>query len=91
MGVPLYRQEKVWDDRGLILPRSMTANWCIRLSEYYFEPIYELMLKKMKEQNEVLHCDETTMQCNKEQGKKASSNSYMWVLTSGELEEKCDI
>lgn len=88
MGVPLYRQEKVWDDRGLILPRSMTANWCIKLSEYYLEPIYNLMLKKMKEQNEVIHCDETTMQCNKEKGKKASSNSYMWVLTSGELEEK---
>lgn len=88
MGVPLYRQEKVWDDRGLILPRSMTANWCIKLSEYYLEPIYELMLKKMKEKNEVIHCDETTMQCNKEPGKKASSNSYMWVLASGELEEK---
>lgn len=88
MGVPLYRQEKVWDDRGLVLPRSMTSNWCIKLSEYYLEPIYNLMLKKMKEQNEVLHCDETTMQCNKEAGKKASSNSYMWVLTSGELEEK---
>ena len=27
------------------------------------------------------------MQCNKEIGKKASSNSYMWVLASGELEE----
>lgn len=32
--------------------------------------------------------DETTMQCNKEVGRKASSNSYMWVLASGEL-EKC--
>lgn len=88
MGVPLYRQEKVWDDRGLVLPRNMMANWCIKLSKYYFEPIYNLMLKKIKEQNELLHGDETTMQCNKEQGKKASSNSYMWVLTSGELEKK---
>lgn len=88
MGVPLYRQEKVWDDRGLILPRSMTSNWCIKLSEYYFEPIYKLMLKKLKEENEVLHVDETTMQCNKEQGRKASSNSYMWVLASGELEKE---
>lgn len=87
MGVPLYRQEKVWDDKGLVLPRSMTANWCIKLSEYYFEPIYDLMLKKLKEQCELLHCDETTMQCNKEPGKKATSNSYMWVLTSGELEK----
>ena len=88
MGVPLYRQEKVWDDRGLILPRSMTSNWCIKLSQYYFEPIYELMLKKIKEESEVLHADETTIQCNKEKGKKASSNSYMWILASGELEKK---
>jgi transposase/IS1 family transposase len=88
MGVPLYRQEKVWDDRGLVLPRNMMANWCIKLSQYYFEPIYEMMLKQMKEQSEVLHCDETTMQCNKEQGKKAASNSYMWVIASGELEKK---
>ena len=88
MGVPLYRQEKVWDDRGLILPRSMTANWCIKLSQYYFEPLYELMLKKIKEESEILHADETTMQCNKEAGKKASSNSYMWILATGELEKR---
>ena len=87
MGVPLYRQEKVWDDRGLVLPRSMTSNWCIKISEYYLEPLYNLMLKKMKEKSELLHADETTMQCNNEPGKKASSNSYMWVLSSGELEK----
>ena len=88
MGVPLYRQEKVWDDRGLILPRNMMANWCIKLSQYYLGPIYELMLKKLKEENEILHADETTMQCNKESGRKASNNSYMWVLASGETEKK---
>lgn len=88
MGVPLYRQEKVWDDRGLILPRNMMANWCIKLSQYYLEPIYELMLKKLKGENKVLHGDETKMQCNKEPGRKASSDSYMWVLASGEEEEK---
>ena len=87
MGVPLYRQEKVWDDKGLILPRSMTSNWCIKLSEYYLEPIYNLMLKKLKENCELLHADETTMQCNNEPGKKASSNSYMWVIATGKLEK----
>lgn len=88
MGVPLYRQEKVWDDRGLVLPRNMMANWCIKICEYYLEPIYRVMLKQMKENNKLLHGDETTMQCNKEQGKKASSSSYMWVLASGELEKE---
>ena len=87
MGVPLYRQEKVWDDRGLVLPRSMSANWCIKISEYYLENIYKLMLKKLKDSCELLHMDETVMQCNHEPNRKASSNSYMWVIVSGELEK----
>lgn len=87
MGVPLYRQEKVWDDIGLVLPRNMMANWCIKLSQYYLEPIYQLMLRQLKEKCEVLHCDETTMQCNKEPGRNATSKSYMWVIASGEQEK----
>lgn len=87
LGVPLYRQEKMWDDKGLVLPRNMMANWNIKISEYYFSHIYNLMHKKIKEESELLHSDETTMQCNKEEGRKASSNSYMWVLHSGELEK----
>lgn len=88
MGVPLYRQEKVWDDRGLVLPRNMSANWCIKISQYYLENIYELMLKKLKENCELLHVDETGIQCNHESGRKASAKSYMWIAVSGELEKK---
>ena len=88
LGVPLYRQEKMWDDKGLVLPRNMMANWNIKISEYYFSKICELMYKTMKAENEVLHDDETKIQCNKEEGRKASSNSYMWVSRSGEREEK---
>lgn len=87
MGVPLYRQEKVWDDMGLILPRNMMANWIIKVTEYYLVYLYILMLKKLKSENELLHCDETEMQCNKEPGRKASAKSYMWILRSGELEK----
>ena len=88
LGVPLYRQEKMWEDKGLVLPRNMMANWNIKISEYYFSHLYNLMHKKMKEENELMNCDETTMQCNKEEGRKASSNSYMWVVRSGELEKR---
>ena len=71
MGVPLYRQEKVWDDRGLVLPRNMMANWNIKITQYYLEGLYNLMLEKLKKDCELLHCDETTIQCNKEKGRKA--------------------
>ena len=88
LGVPLYRQEKMWEDKGLILPRNMMANWCIKINEYYLNYIYELMLKEIKNSCEVIHVDETVMQCNKEEGRKATSKSYMWVMCSGELEKK---
>lgn len=86
LGVPFYRQEKMWDDKGLVFPRSMMANWAIKINEYYLEPLWKLMLKKMKSSCEVLHCDKTTLQVNKEVGRTPTSNSYMWVLRSGELE-----
>ena len=54
-GMPLYRQEQMWSDRGLVLPRSMMANWLIKVSEYYLEPLWELMLKVLKKNCEVLH------------------------------------
>lgn len=70
MGTPLYRQEKMWDDLGLVLPRNMMANWCIKISQYYLEPLYRLMLDKIKENSSLIHCDETTIQVNKEANKK---------------------
>ena len=36
---------------------------------------------------EVLHMDETRIQCNKEEGKKASSDSFMWVIRSAAYED----
>lgn len=88
LGVPLYRQEKMWDDKGLVLPRNMMANWIIKINEYYLQSLCNLILKKMKSESQLLHCDETTMQCNKEKGRSATSNSYMWVLASGVLEKQ---
>lgn len=87
MGVPFYRQERMWDELGLVLPRGLMANWTIKISEYYLSELVKYILKEMKKECELLHGDETSIQCNKEKGKKASSDSYMWVVKSGEKEE----
>ena len=81
-------QKEEKDDRGLVLPRNVSCNWCIKISEYYLENIWKLMFSKLKKNCQLIHIDETTIQCNHEANKKASSNSYMWVMTSGE-DEKC--
>ena len=87
LGTPLYRQEKMWDEKGLVLPRSMSSNWMIKLSEYYLEPLRNLMFKNLKSSCEVGHGDETTIQVNKEPDRNPTNTSYMWVFASGEQEK----
>lgn len=85
MGMPLYRQEKDWYQLGLNLSRSNMAHWVIRCSEEWLQPIYDRIHKQLLASH-ILHCDETRIQCNKEENKKASSQSFMWVLRSGKHE-----
>ncbi len=81
--VPLYRQEQGLLRDGVALSRQTMANWMIRCAEDWLNPIYEHMKTWLLRQ-EVLHADETVLQVLKEPGKKANTNSYMWLYrTSG--------
>lgn len=82
-GMPLYRQEKDWANQGVTLSRGTLANWIIRPSHDWLEPICTVM-KKYLISEPVVHADETVVQVLKEDGKKPSSESRMWVYTSGE-------
>ncbi len=86
MGIPFNRQENDWYRIGMVLPRSNMANWTIRCSEEWLAPIYNRIHEELLK-CEVLHMDETRIQCNKEEGKQASSDSFMWVMRSAACEE----
>lgn len=86
LGLPFARQEKDWFRMGLVLPRNDMSNWVIRCSEEWLTPVYDRIREKLME-CQVLHMDETRIQCNKEEGKKASSDSFMWVIRSAACEE----
>ena len=86
LGLPLARQEKDWFRLGLVLPRNDMANWVIRCSEEWLSPVYDRIHEKLME-CQVLHMDETRIQCNKEEDKKASSDSFMWVIRSATCED----
>lgn len=85
MGLPLNRQEKDWFRLGLVLPRADMANWVIRCSQEWFLPIYRRIHERLLK-CEVMHMDETRIQCNKEEGKRAGSDSFMWVMRSAASE-----
>ena len=87
LGVPFARQEKEWYRLGVNLHRSEISRLTIRICEKWLEPIYQRIHEELQG-CEVLHMDETRIQCNKEPGKAASSDSYMWVMCSGRSEER---
>ena len=80
--IPLYRQEKDWEQMGIALSRATMANWVIRSSQDHFEPVIKHMRKELLKR-EVIHCDETPVQVLKEEGKKPQTKSYMWLYRTG--------
>ena len=75
--LPLHRQEKIFNRHGVELTRQTMANWIIKCSQA-LDPVLEHMERAMRCASVIL-MDETTVQVNKEEGKQASSKSYMWI------------
>ena len=80
--MPLYRQEKDWENLGIALKRNTMANWIIRCSQDYIYPLIQYLREKLLERD-IIHCDETPVQVLKEDGKKPQTKSYMWLYRSG--------
>ncbi len=80
--VPLYRQEKDWEQLGLNLSRATMANWVIRCSQDYLIPVVDYMRQQLLKR-QIVHCDETPVQVLKEDGKKPQTKSYMWLYRTG--------
>lgn len=80
--IPLYRQEKDWEQTGIGLSRVTMANWIIRSSEDYLMPVVNRLREELLKRD-IVHCDETPVQVLKEEGKKPQTKSYMWLYRSG--------
>lgn len=84
--IPLYRQEKDWEQLGISLSRATMANWVIRCSQDYLIPVVEHLRKELLSRD-IVHCDETPVQVLKEDGKKPQTKSYMWLYRTGNDEK----
>lgn len=81
--MPLYRQEQDWKQMGVILSRATLANWIIYCSGNYFSPLYDYFHRELLKR-QFLMADETRVQVLKEPGRKAETDSYMWLFRTGE-------
>lgn len=80
--LPFYRQEKDWKQKGVPLPRETAANWYNSCALEYLLPVYQALHRELLNR-EVIHADEVPCQVLHEEGKDASSKSYMWIYLSG--------
>jgi transposase len=81
-GLPLYRQEEMLRRIGIELPRATLAHWMVRVGELV-QPVINLLWDRLLA-SDLLQCDETRYQVLKELGKRAQSQSYLWVAYAPE-------
>ena len=81
--LPYFRQEKDWKQYGASITRKTMANWVIQNSEAFFLPMYEYFQRKLLER-EFAMANETPLQVLHEPGRRAQTQSYMWLFRSGE-------
>lgn len=77
--VPLYRQEKDYAACGAKLSRQTMSNWIIWAAVNKAKPVFDIMKKQLLSQP-VIHADETVIQVLHEPGRKAKTDSRMWVV-----------
>ena len=80
--MPLYRQEKSFLYDDILLSRQTMANWMIKCADDWLFLIYNKM-KEILLKETILHADETHYQVLKEPGRKATTDSYMWLYRTG--------
>jgi transposase len=87
LALPLHRQQQELERIGVNISRQTMANWVIYAVSRWLKPLYDL-LKADLVKNDILHADETTVQVIKEQSRKASQKSYMWLYHTGRDTER---
>ena len=80
-GLPLYRLSKILQRYGVDLPRQ-TLSESVLTTAKKLEPLIE-HFDKLLQSHSLIYMDETRVQVLNEPGKRAQSQSYMWVRRGG--------
>lgn len=85
-GLPLYRQEEIFKRQEIDLSRASMARWIV-VAAKAARPLWNMLEERLLEASYVA-CDETHVQVLKEEGRKATSKSWMWLRTNPSDTEK---
>jgi len=85
-GLPLYRQEEIFQRHDIELSKSSMGRWIIK-SAQALRPIWNVLEDKLMS-SDYISCDETRVQVLGESGRKNQSQSWMWIRSTPQDEQK---
>lgn len=80
-GLPLYRQQKIFNRLDVELSRATMANWMIQAAGCS-QPVVELLQQQIQS-GPLINIDESPFQVLKEPDRSNTCKSYMWVFCGG--------
>ena len=81
--IPLYRQEKDFLQQNAPIGRASMAHWIIYAAREYLQPMYDYFHHEILKRR-FLMMDETPVQVLHEDGRRAQTKSYFWLIRTGE-------
>jgi transposase len=80
-GLPLYRQQKMFERLGIELSRATMSKWMVQAAGQC-SGLIDLLREQIRS-GPLIGIDESPLQVLKEAGRKNTSKSYMWVYRGG--------
>jgi len=77
-GLPLYRQQRMFERLGIDLPRQTLASHMVRAGALITPLVEHLTASALA--YDIVQMDETRVQVLQEDGRRAQSQSWMWVM-----------
>jgi transposase len=81
-GLPLYRQQKIFDRLGIEMSRAVMAKWMVQAAGSC-TGLIDLLQAEIRS-GPLINIDETPLQVLNEAGRANTSKSYIWVYRGGQ-------
>ena len=81
-GLPLYRQQKIFDRLGIELSRAVMSQWMVKAARSC-AGLVDLLRNDIRS-GPLINIDESPFQVLNEPGRRNTSKSYMWVYRGGQ-------
>jgi len=81
-GLPLYRQQKIFERLGIDMSRAVMAKWMVQAARRC-AALIDLLQAEIRS-GPLINIDESPLQVLNEAGRKNTSKFYMWVYRGGQ-------